>query len=540
MEKIFRALGSSTNIWLCDSLSKVWRCSRRQNWSRLCSRNSFSKQGLSLFNSFRNRTLGEARSSQWARKSCSHVDGTPEEPGAFSETVFEELLEKQGRDQALAFAQKFIETSPRPISLSEAKARVAYIFEKYFKRPRKSEHELREIETLLREPAAAGFPQAQYLLGLAYRELAVLREEEYDFGCLPNLRKLLLPSGRESNLLCFLEPLSATPERIADIVKRERAKKEDSYKDESKALYEQSFGNIQRAAEAGMVEAKTALAAFFLYGIPPVEADPPKAIDMMLSSAKEGDPNAHTELANYFRNLNPPNLQKALRHLRLAVGMGDMHAEYEMGVMYIAGELGQEIDYARGIDLLTKAAAKGHPDSHFILARIFCGSLLHEVYDGPISTSNEKFLKHINAAIEAEHAGAMQFLAESIYRGSFNLKRDYPRALKLLFHAAQIHAEERNIDASGDCLYTAGLMIYHGLGTRRDPKHAFFVMQASCESGNLPATRFLSNMYATGDGIEKNEKMARYLAKLSARDHTVQPGDAASVKVIDDQPNLRA
>ncbi|KAF6000517.1 hypothetical protein F1559_000928 [Cyanidiococcus yangmingshanensis] len=437
--------------------------------------------------------------------------------------VFKSCLQKEGREKALAYASQLIRDTAGPLTLSEALARVAYTFEKYFKRLRRSETELREIEALLRRPASEGFPQAQYLLGLTYQELAACRERAREIGSLPDLRELASPAMRVSNLQCFVEPVNAEPERVIDIVKRERciqsahdgASKEACNQDEPRVLYEESFGLLRSAVEAGMVEARTALAAYYMYGIHPVPEDATRALDMLMESAKEGDSNAHVRVACYFRNMTPPNLPKALHHFKLAAGMGDMHAEHEMGCIYIMGELGQEIDYARGIKLLEKAAEKGHPDSHFILARIFCGDLLYEVYDGPIFTSNEKFCAHISTAVEAEHAGAIQFLAESIYRGNYKLERDYPRALRLLFDAAQLHAQEQNMKASGECLYTAGLMIYHGLGIQKDSKHAFFVMQAAHEFGNIPATRFLSDMYAMGDGVVKNEKMAKFLAQIA-------------------------
>jgi TPR repeat protein len=464
-----------------------------------------------------------ARTEFSVRSLKRYLSTLGEEHRIFSEKVFDELLEKRGREEALAFAQQYISDDNQAMSLSSATARVAYALVKYFKKPRRSTQDLKELRELLRLPAAAGFPHAQYLLGLTYQEQATLQAREQNAAFIGDLRALASSVMRDSNLTAFPDALRNELQRARITIGTESlpsAESEDaegrrSVGDSLDDLYDKSFHYVQLAAGSGVPEAKTALAAFFLEGIHPVRADPAKALKLLEEAADEGDLNAYVQLAAYYRETKPSNIAKALGCLKHAANMGDMHAEHELGCIYIMGDLGQDIDYAKGMDQLQKAASKGHPDAHFVLARIFCGTLLHEVYDGPIALSLKRFHHHIAIAADLEHAGAMQFLAEAIYAGKFEVERDYEKALRLFFDAAQIHAEEQNIQSAADCLYTAGMMVYHGLGIQRNAKHAFFVLQAAHELGSLPATRFLSIMYKDGDGTAKNEKMAQYLGALA-------------------------
>lgn len=49
----------------------------------------------------------------------------------------------------------------------------------------------------------------------------------------------------------------------------------------------------------------------------------------------------------------------------------------------------------------------------------------------------------------------------------------------------------------------------------KDMKKAFYFSQRACELGNMYACANLSQMYAKGDGVEKNEANAEKFKKLS-------------------------
>ena len=92
-----------------------------------------------------------------------------------------------------------------------------------------------------------------------------------------------------------------------------------------------------------------------------VKMDWKKAMQLTKMASDRGNAGAQCNFANAMR-MTGKN-EEALRYFRLSADQGFTEAENSLGLIYMRGELGVEVDYDEAFRWLELAASKGHTDA---------------------------------------------------------------------------------------------------------------------------------------------------------------------------------
>lgn len=223
-------------------------------------------------------------------------------------------------------------------------------------------------------------------------------------------------------------------------------------------------------------------------------------------AAGEKHPDALFNLGTLYFNgiegLLKPDENASLLYFEEAADLGDQASLYWVGHCYLSEEGGvRKRDTSKALRYLKKASEQGHIAAHYHLAIIYRTGV------EDIQVDKEAFLRHLSIAVEGEDPDALFCLADCLMQGLDGYPQDQAQAVPYLERAA---ANEH-----ADAAVTLGALHYGGLaGLPQDKRKAFELYNTAAELGSVDAWRNLASMYYIGDGVPKNEEVARQIMKV--------------------------
>jgi TPR repeat protein/S1-C subfamily serine protease len=217
--------------------------------------------------------------------------------------------------------------------------------------------------------------------------------------------------------------------------------------------------------------------------------------------------------------------------LQKAAARGDLNAQVELGVRYLAGCKGFRLDYDKATESFRKAAQAGDASAQFYLAFIYKDARGLPEDARKAAELNEKAA--VQGNITAQIALARQYLTGD------GVKQDYAKAAKLLLRAAEsghvvaqtllgdLYAQGRGLPqdyakaadlyegAAGDWHAVAqakiGDLYRRGKGVPRDYSKALEWCQKAADQGFPSGLAYLGHLYATGEGVPRDYHKANEL-----------------------------
>ncbi|MEY2555666.1 MAG: uncharacterized protein QOF93_810 [Verrucomicrobiota bacterium] len=217
--------------------------------------------------------------------------------------------------------------------------------------------------------------------------------------------------------------------------------------------------------------------------------------------------------------------------LQKAAARGDVNAQVELGVRYLAGCKGFRLDYDKATEWFRKAAQAGNANAQFYLAFIYKEARGLPEDARKAAELNEKAAGQ--GSVTAQIALARQYLTGD------GVKQDYAKAAKLLLRAAEsghvvaqtllgdLYAQGRGLPqdyakaadlyegAAGDWHAVAqakiGDLYRRGKGVPRDYSKALEWCQKAADQGFPTGLAYLGHLYATGKGVSRDYDKAAEL-----------------------------
>ena len=191
---------------------------------------------------------------------------------------------------------------------------------------------------------------------------------------------------------------------------------------------------------------------------------------------------------------------KNVASLQKEAKKGDVHAQYNLGLMYYKGE-DIEKNYEQAVHWWSEAAEQGHSSSQFKLGLMYRkGENIEKNY--------KKALQWFDEAATQGNASAQSNLGWMYYKGE-GIKKNYKQAAHWWSKAAeQDHSKSQ---------FNLGLMYYSGEGVLENYGQAADWWHRAAERGEVEAQSNLGNMYYIGEGIEQNLSMAYGLYLLAVQ-----------------------
>ncbi len=217
--------------------------------------------------------------------------------------------------------------------------------------------------------------------------------------------------------------------------------------------------------------------------------------------------------------------EKAKAAFEHAAKLGDLDAINALGFLYINGK-GVEINDAKGIEYLTKAAEKGHAKSQYDLGSMYYLGV------GVKRNINSAF-KWIKLSAEGGYTDAEYNLA-NMYENGHGVKTNlvlanewYAKSAKSenknsQFYIAKKHLENKDFDSaykmfksSGEnghveAQYYLAEMYKKGQGVVQSYDDAIIWYKKSAKGGNVDSLGALGLMYNLGLGVDKDHIKAEY------------------------------
>lgn len=270
-----------------------------------------------------------------------------------------------------------------------------------------------------------------------------------------------------------------------------RAAKEAYGKAASKGDKE-GFSLLTKAAKQRDRRAMALLALAYRYG-QGTHKDEEKA-DRWEARALEGDNNGvvfYTLAQAYLKGyLAPKNTKKAQAYFEQAAALSYLSAQYELGRRHLTGRDGFTLKEKEGVELLEKAAARGHRSAMFQLAEYYHASREESV--------REKGRGWLRKAAQNGHIPAMTRLAQAYYTG-----KDAP--LDTAQAIVWIEAAQQAFPCTPQELTAVGRSLLQGIGTQSEDGKAGAYLTQAAEMGYADAQRELGMMYLAGlDGIPRD------------------------------------
>ncbi len=178
----------------------------------------------------------------------------------------------------------------------------------------------------------------------------------------------------------------------------------------------------------------------------------------------------------------------AVKEWRSLAVIGNASAQYDLGLIYLAG--GDEIkqDYIKASYWFRKAGEQGLPRAQ---------SMLGTLYEQGFGVATNYMMAaswYHRAAQQDDPLG--QYRLGMLYRDGLGLSQDYAQAALWLKHAA-----DRGLAPAQQNL---GVLYYNGQGVPRRYKDALKWHRLAAEQGNINALITLGLMYFKGEGVKKD------------------------------------
>ncbi|MXQ09725.1 hypothetical protein GQ651_17910 [Alphaproteobacteria bacterium GH1-50] len=103
------------------------------------------------------------------------------------------------------------------------------------------------------------------------------------------------------------------------------------------------------------------------------EAIEVEGYDLVMRALEVGHTFAMNDLAFFYLNENSEYFdgERGLRYLRESAAREDIYGYNSLGIAYLRGQAGLDVDEARAYELFTRAAADGHPTAPFNIGRMY-------------------------------------------------------------------------------------------------------------------------------------------------------------------------
>lgn len=195
------------------------------------------------------------------------------------------------------------------------------------------------------------------------------------------------------------------------------------------------------------------------------------------------------------------NAAKSMKMMQMAAQLGDATAQTYLAETYRSGTWEFNSDLAASRSYAEQAAAQRHPEALYMLAG------MHRAGEAGYEADDKRYVRFLMEAAKLNYPDAVAELADLYYKGEAGVESDDKRALEEFKRAGKLgHA---------DAMSSAAAMTYHGRGTESDKHQAFLLYQEAAVMGSQVGMRNLAAMYAKGDGIPKNIRMAEQFFKIA-------------------------
>lgn len=202
-----------------------------------------------------------------------------------------------------------------------------------------------------------------------------------------------------------------------------------------------------------------------------------------------------------------------------AIALGDADAMYFVGVQELGSEDRDGDEAAtletlrRGLGRIERAACQGHGGALYYLALFHLNG--HATLGIP-PCSSEDFVTRLNAATGSGNADALFLRGHCYYNGDHGYSHDIRKALDDFLQAAD--------GGNADAAISAGAILFHGHPPTipRQRERAFALYQHAGELGSVEGWRNVVACYATGEGVARNEQVAKYIAETMLKEDSTE------------------
>lgn len=194
---------------------------------------------------------------------------------------------------------------------------------------------------------------------------------------------------------------------------------------------------------------------------------------------------------------SPKNTQ-AFSWFMHAAELGDPRSQYNIGLSFEYGYLGQQVDMEKAIEWYLRAIKKENVKSIINLGNIY--------YRGKgVKQDFAKAYQFFQQAADRGEKQAQSNLGTMYAKGQF-VTQDMNKAIDFWLKAAEM--------GKYDCYNTVGAKYYTGDRVKRNRKKAFYYFQLGQQQGDTEATTHAGICYYYGHGVKKDYDQAFQLFTL--------------------------
>lgn len=246
-----------------------------------------------------------------------------------------------------------------------------------------------------------------------------------------------------------------------------------------------------------------------------VQQDKDLAIQYLQKASKQGFPTADYQLGRIYKEGNgvEKDMKKAFDYFYNAARHGNADAKWELGNMYMKGE-GTDVDYYFATQWLADVAMFSHKkqfsellkeDNEGSFTQYLMG--LRKYY---VDKDYAEAINYFNKVNKAKNPEGMTMLG-ICYANKEYAKRNLKKAIKTITKAS-----ERSNVAN----YYLSTMYETGTGVDKDDKKAVELLQKAADRGIAYAQCKLGDRYMTGTGVSKDmNKAALLYLEAEAQNH---------------------
>ncbi|KAH3765489.1 serine/threonine protein kinase [Pelomyxa schiedti] len=266
-----------------------------------------------------------------------------------------------------------------------------------------------------------------------------------------------------------------------------------------------SIPYLQKGADAGHSGAMYVLGGCFLHGLG-VEIDLNKAAALFQRASDLGVADARVALGELYMHGKgvPVDEKKALSLFLRTVNDPRVgwQAQLNLSDFYLYGTAGVRLDVEKGISYLKKAVKKGKSTALFRLGRCYDLGI-------GVEKDTKKAIDLYQRSAEGGCFTAMYSLSEHYLEGN-GVPLDQEKAISLLQKSAKMNDRQ--------ALWRLGRCYDKGEGVEKDVKKAVELYQKSVASSFVVAMYHLSEHYMNGEGVAFDPDQAVSLLKRASND----------------------
>lgn len=255
-----------------------------------------------------------------------------------------------------------------------------------------------------------------------------------------------------------------------------------------------SFGELEKLADKGNVDAQAAVAKCYLKGIG-VEKNAQKFLHYVQKAVAKGNAIAQNLMGVAYEVgfSVKKDSQKAARWYQMAAQQNYPIAICNLGDMYDNGD-GLAKNPQQALALFQQALALGWADACFDL-------YLHYSEEG-IEPNSQKAIEYLKQGVRYGSSQCQAQLGVCYANGIGGIaQKDYIKAFQLY----QMSAEQNDVDG----MALLGVCYYYGQGTKKDYSKAFYWLRMAAENNDAQAQYLIGCCYLDGTGVTPSRKEAK-------------------------------